>query len=223
MLSSMASRELLRELAMQYEQRHGQTVKLEAAGGVEVSKRLRAGELADVVVLARSSIDALVDEGVLRADSVADVAQSGIALAVPASSPVPDISSEAAVRATVERASTVSYSTGPSGVYLEKKFAAWGLLEALRHRIVVPPPGMPVGSLVASGRAELGFQQLSELQGVAGLRLVGLLPAGVQLMTTFSGAVTSASADADGGRQLLAFMASPYTADVKRRFGMEAC
>ena len=219
----MAARELLRELATQFEQRHGQSVLLEAAGGVEVAKRLRAGELADVVVLARSSIDTLVSEGMLRADSVSDIAQSGIAVAVPAMSALPDISSEAAVRAAVERAPTLSYSTGPSGAYLEKKFAAWGLLETLRPRIVVPPPGTPVGSLVASGRAALGFQQLSELQGMTGLQLAGLLPPGVQLMTTFSGAVTSTSAHAHRGRQLLAFMASPLTAEVKRRCGMEAC
>lgn len=223
MLSSMASRELLRELAVQFEQCHGQSVLLEAAGGIDVTKRLRTGELADVVVLARNSIDALIREGVLRAESVTDIAQSGIGVAVSATSPLPDISSEAAVRVAVESAASLSYSTGPSGVYLENKFAAWGLLETLKGRIVVPPPGTPVGSLVANGRAALGFQQLSELQGVTGLRVVGLLPAEIQLVTTFSGATTSACANVLGASQLLAFMASQPTAEVKQRFGMEAC
>lgn len=222
MMSSMASRDMLSELAVQFEMLHGRAVSLVAAGGVEVLKRLRAGENTDVVVLARNSIDTLSAEGLLCANSVADIAQSGIAAAVPESALLPDISSEAAVRRAVEQASSLSYSTGPSGVYLEKKFAAWGILDVLRARIVVPPPGTPVGALVADGKAGLGFQQLSELLGVKGIRLVGLLPPDMQLMTTFSGAVAKASDDQVASRQLLSYMTSASTVHLKRRFGMDA-
>ncbi len=51
---------------------------------------------------------------------------------------------------------------------------------------MVPPPGTPVGALIASGEIELGFQQLSELMNVPGVEVVGLMPAGAQFITTFS-------------------------------------
>ncbi len=55
----------------------------------------------------------------------------------------------------------------------EKLFARWGILEQIRGRIMVPPPGVPVGSLVASGQVALGFQQLSELRNLDGITVLG--------------------------------------------------
>jgi len=88
-------------------------------------------------------------------------------------------------------------------------------------RIVVPPPGVPVGTLVAQGKAELGFQQWSELMNVAGIDVLGPLPPAIQTITTFSGGVGAQSTHVEAARHLLAHMAAPAAADLKRRFGME--
>lgn len=223
MISSMASREVLKELATRFQERHDHAVELEAIGGVEAAKRVRADEAFDVVVLARNTIDALTGEGKVLKASIKDIAQAGISVAVRQGAPRPDISTEEAVRKAVMAAPSLSYSTGPSGVYLEKKFAAWGELENLRSRIVVPPPGTPVASLVAAGRAAIGFQQLSELINVPGIDVLGALPGGMQLMTTFSGATATTSQQHQLVQSLLDFMASAETAEVKVTFGMEAC
>jgi molybdate transport system substrate-binding protein len=95
------------------------------------------------------------------------------------------------------------------------------VLEELRGRIVVPPPGIPVGSLVASGSVQLGFQQLSELINLAGIQVLGPLPAALQLTTIFSGAVASVSTQAPAASALLRYLASPEVRDIKPRFGME--
>jgi len=217
----MATREVLNELAAQFERERSQSVTTEAAGGVDVAKRVQAGESVDVVVLASSAIDKLIADGKLRAGSRVDLVRSGVAIAVRAGSPRPDIATEAAVRRAVQSARTLSYSTGPSGVYLEKMFERWGILGDLKARIVVPPPGVPVGSLVASGAAELGFQQLSELQALAGIVVLGPLPPEIQSITVFSGGVAAGSAAPEAARALLDFMASPATAATKQRHGME--
>jgi molybdate transport system substrate-binding protein len=222
LLSSMATRELLNELVAQYELATGQPVKAEAAGGVDVAKRVRAGEAVDVVVLSSTAIDSLIAAGSLLPDSRIDLVKSGVAIAVRAGAPEPDVSSEEAVKSAVLNAKTLSYSTGPSGVYLEKLFERWGILEQIRSRIVVPPPGVPVGSLVAGGTVELGFQQLSELMSLAGIKVIGPLPAAIQTITLFSGGVSPGCEQPELGRALLAYMASPSMADVKQRFGMEA-
>ena len=218
----MATRAVLLELATDYEATARQAVRLESAGGVDVAKRVRAGALVDVVVLAADVIDQLIAQGKLLAGSRVDLVQSGIAVAVPAGAPRPDISSENALKDAVLAAKTLSYSTGPSGVYLIKLFERWGILDAIKPRIVQAPPGVPVGSLVAKGDVELGFQQLSELINVQGIAVLGPLPPAIQLVTTFSAAISVVSHQVEAARSLIAFMAAPEAVATKRRQGLES-
>lgn len=220
LLSSMATRELMAVLAARFEQQHGRAVITEAAGGIDVARRVEDGEAVDVVVLAANAIDQLVASGRLLPDSRVDLVQSGIAMAVRAGATKPVVANEDDVRRAVLAADTISYSTGPSGQYLESLFSHWEILGEIKDRIVVPPPGVPVGSLVAEGKVALGFQQLSELMDLKGVAVLGPLPDSIQSMTVFSGAV-GASSDAPGtARALLAFMAAPEVTDLKRQHGM---
>jgi molybdate transport system substrate-binding protein len=220
MISSMATRELLSRLAEAFTRERGVAVDARAAGGVEVAKRISAGEAADVVVLASNAIDKLIAEGRVVSPRI-DLVRSGVAIAVREGAPRPPVATEEDVKAAVLAAASLSYSTGPSGVYLEKLFERWGILETIRPRIVVPPPGIPVGSLVADGRAALGFQQLSELMNLRGIVVLGPLPDSIQTMTVFSGGVCAASTRPEVARELLEFMRSPAVAQVKREHGME--
>lgn len=220
-ISSMATRQLLNELLALYAAQGGPALQLESVGGVDAAKRVQAGEDFDLVFLASDAIDKLVLSGHLDASSKINLANSGVALAVRAGAKQPDISSSDAVRAAVLAAKTISYSTGPSGVALAKLFDAWGIADAIKPRIVTAPPGVPVGSLVAKGEVELGFQQLSELIHLEGITLLGNLPADIQITTTFSAAVSSASVHKSEARALLAFLASAQAAAAIRRQGME--
>ena len=220
----MATRQLLAELVADYQkQAMKQTesaIHIESVGGVDAAKRVQAGEAFDVVILASDAIDKLIAAGHIDPSSKVNLVDSGVAVAVKAGAALPDISSEAAVKAAVLSAKTLSYSTGPSGVALAKLFERWGIAEQIASRIVQAPPGVPVGSLVAKGDVELGFQQLSELIGLDGITVVGSLPADIQITTTFSAGVCTASKQADAVKHLLAFMASSQTAEAKRRQGM---
>jgi len=222
LISSMATREVLAELAAAFTAVTARAVSAEAAGGVDVAKRVAADEPMDVVVLAGNAIDNLLAAGKLLAGSRVDLVKSGVAIAVRAGAPVPPLADEAAVKAAVLAAGSLSYSTGPSGVYLEKMFARWGILEQIRDRIVVPPPGVPVGSLVAGGAAELGFQQLSELMNLPGVRVAGPLPAEIQTITVFAGGISANCAEPAAARALLDYLASPAATAIKERFGMQA-
>src|SRR5690606_19180141 len=124
------------------------------------------------------------------------------------------------LKQAVLAAPTLGYSTGPSGTALLKLFERWGIAAQLQPRLVQAPPGIPVGSLVASGKVALGFQQLSELMTLPGITVLGPMPEPVAITTIFSGAVCAASRQPDAVRALLAFMASGDTAEAKRRHGM---
>jgi len=220
-ISSMATRQVLAELCSAYEQVSGDTIAIESVGGVDAARRVQAGEPFDVVVLASNAIDTLITAGRIDPASKLDLVNSGVAVAVRSGAPRPDIGSEAAVKSAVLGARNLSYSTGPSGVQLARLFERWGIAEQIAGRIVQAPPGVPVGTLVARGEVELGFQQLSELMHLDGIDVLGPLPPAIQIVTTFSAGVCVRSAQADAARRLLEFMRSPAAAEAKRRHGME--
>lgn len=220
LISSMATRPVLTELIQAYQQHADVAVTLESVGGVDAAKRVAQGEPFDAVALGSDAIDRLIAEGHLLPGSRVDIVRSGVAVAVRAGAPRPDIGSEAAVKAAVLAAPTVGYSTGPSGLALAVLFERWGIAQEVQARLVVPPPGTPVGALIARGEVALGFQQLSELMHLTGIDVLGPLPPAIQIETIFAGGVTTVSPQAAAARALLAFLAADGVAEIKTRHGM---
>lgn len=218
LISSMATKAFLADIAAQYERETGTRIALVTLGGVEVIRRVKAGEATDAVALSAEQIDQLIAEGCILPGSRTDLVKSGVAVAVRQGAPRPEIASEPALRSAVLAARSVGYSTGPSGTYLERLLSRWGAPERVKR--VQAPPGVPVGALIASGEVEIGFQQLSELIHVPGIAVLGPLPPEIQLFTTFSAGVSSTSAQREAVRAALAYMASPAAADAKRKNGL---
>ncbi len=222
LISSMATRQVLAELAAQWQAASGVEVNIESVGGVDAAKRVQAGEAFDGVVLASDAIEKLATGGHVLAGSRVDLVRSSVAVAVKTGTFAPDISTEAALRSAIEAAPTIGYSTGPSGVALVKLFERWCISDALHARIVQAPPGVPVGTLVARGEVALGFQQLSELMHLDGITVVGTLPEAVGITTIFSAATCAASTQQETVAKLFAFMAASKAAAVKQKHGMQA-
>ena len=216
----MATRPLLADLARAYEERSGCAVAIESVGGVDAARRVQAGEAFDAVFLASDAIDRLIASGHVVGPR-SDLVRSPVAVAVRSGAARPDVSTEAALKAAVLAARRLSYSTGPSGVHLQKLFERWGIAAEIAPRIVQAPPGVPVGSLVARGDVDLGFQQLSELMHLDGVDVIGGLPGDTQFITTFSAGVCAASKQGDAVRAMLGCMNSPDAVATKRRHGME--
>lgn len=220
-ISSMATRQILAELSGAYQARTGRIVAIESVGGVDAAKRIRAGEKFDIVVLAGDAMKKLEADGFLKSDSRAGFAESSIAVAVRSGTRHPDLASEAATKAAVLAAQSVGYSTGPSGTHVLKLLEKWGLDAKDTKRVVQAPPGVPVGTLVARGEVEFGFQQLSEFLEVPGIEVAGLLPAEIQSVTQFACGVGAQAANEAGARDLIAYLTSPDTNATKCKHGME--
>lgn len=227
-ISSMATRALLTELLAQRAERlarraeqGGAPVELESVGGVDAARRVAAGEPFDLVIIADEALRRLAAQGHVEANAVVPLVHSAMAVAAPADAPVPRLNSEADLREAVRSATAIGYSTGPSGQHLLNLIERWGLTAELKGRILQAPPGVPVASMAASGQVALAFQQLVELQGVAGTRVLGTLPGEAAFVTTFSGAALLRSARQAEAAQLLAALAAADAAATKRRHGME--
>lgn len=223
LISSMATKPLLADLVALFQaQAPSVQVQVESVGGVDAAQRVQAGETFDAVVLASDAIDKLIASGHVRSGSRVDLVHSGVAVAVPAGPSAPDISSEDALRQAVLAAPSVGLSTGPSGVQLRQLFERWGILPQIASKLVQAQPGVPVGALLARGEVALGFQQLSEMRGVAGITVLGTMPQAVQIITTFSGSVATSCAQPEAVRPLLAFWASAACRALKEQHGMSA-
>ena len=224
-ISSMATKSVLSQLSIIYFDKFNIRIDIESVGGVEAVKRIQSNEHFDLVLLGSDSIDRLMTEGHLLANSRHDWVESQIAVAIPSGSKQPDISSSLAVKNTIISCTSLSYSTGPSGVYLEKLFDSWGITDKVKSCLVVPPPGTPVGSLVASGKVLLGFQQLSELISIPGIEVLGTLPREIAYTTIFSSGLplvlTSQENRLKAVKDFLNFLISKEVETIKITNGMK--
>ena len=196
------------------------SITLESAGGVNVVKRIEGGETADWIVLSSDAIAGLAEKGLIDPASKVDLFESSIAVAVPAGAAAIDISSEAALKAAVLDAAHIGYSTGPSGTHLLRVFARWGIADEIADKLVQSPAGVPVGAMLQQGRVTLGFQQLSELQDIDGIRIIGPLPPAVALVTVFSIAMAASSNQAEAFAKWINFVGSPQQDKAIRACGM---
>jgi len=186
-----------------------------------IPARLARHEPADVVILARSGLDRLVAEGSVVRGTEVDLGLSRIAVAVREGARIPDIATPDAVRATLLRAKSVAWSDSASGVFIQSTLLdRLGVADQVRPKAKMIP-ATPVGEIVARGDAEIGFQQLSELKPVKGIRIVGLLPESLQKVTAFSGGVVAYSRHPAGARALLSYLSSPKADAAIRASGLE--
>jgi molybdate transport system substrate-binding protein len=186
-----------------------------------IPSRLDRGEAVDVVILAGSALDDLIKSGKVVGGSRVDLAQSSIGMAVRAGAARPDISSMDALRRTLLDAKSIAYSASASGVYLSTElFPRLGIAEEIRNKCK-RIESERVGSVVARGEAEIGFQQISELLPVPGIDYVGPLPPQAQKVTVFSAGVAVGARDPAAARVLIKFLSSPAAAPAIRKSGLE--
>jgi molybdate transport system substrate-binding protein len=186
-----------------------------------IPNRLARGEPADVVIMVGYALDDLIKQGKVIAGSRVDLADSRIGMAVRAGAPKPDISTVDALRQTLLHAKSVAYSDSASGLYIQAQlFKKLGIEDQMKGKATMVPK-IPVASLVASGRYELGFQQVSELLPVQGAEYAGRIPDEVQSVTRFAGGIPVGAKHPDEAKALLEFLAPPAARDDVVKTGLD--
>jgi molybdate transport system substrate-binding protein len=220
-LSSIATREAYLELVPQFERASGHSVSTTWSGTTAIMQRMAAGERYDLVMISSSELEELTRQGKIVAGSRADLAKSGIGIAVRAGAPRPDVSSSAALKQALLAAKTVGYTSGPSGVYMASLIERMGIAAEVKPKHRTVPSGGTVGTIVASGDAEIGFQQVSELVHIPGIDYIGPLPSDVQCITVFSCGLQTGAPQPDAAKALVAFLTTPGAVAVMQKHGLE--
>jgi molybdate transport system substrate-binding protein len=219
-LSTLALKGAVCNLAGGYQAAGGARIDADFAPTLGLLDRLRRGEKADVVILTKEALDDLAGQGSVVA--CVDLARSFVGIAVKAGVNHPDITTEAALRATLLGARSIAYSRiGASGIFFAHLIERMGIASAINARARIIPSGF-TAELLLTSEADLAVQQLSELKQVAGTEVVGPIPRELQTPAVFSAgrlAVSNKVAQADA---LLKYLASPEVVGVLRESGLEA-
>lgn len=208
------------ELVPQFEAATGHAVISLWVPSANIMSRSKAGEIVDLIISSRAAIDELASERLVGAAERMDLARSGIAVAVRAGDPKPDIGSGDALKRAVLAAKSIVYSHGPSGVYLARLFERMGITQQIRSK-VKQVQGEPAGAVVARGGAEIGFQQMSELLPVPGIDILGPLSPDVQEITVFTAGIHARAEAPRAAKALVEFFTAPAASAVIARSGME--
>jgi molybdate transport system substrate-binding protein len=219
--STQATEEAYKELVAQFEKASGHKVTTYFSGTLNVQKRLADGEPFDLIIMAAPAIDDQIKLGKAVAGSRVDFAQSGTGLAVKKGAAKPDISSVDAFKKALLATKSIGYSTGPSGVYMLGVFEKLGIADQVKAKLKQTPSGVFVGTLIATGETEIGFQQISELVHFDGIDYVGPLPGDLQRMTMFSTGIHAGAKQAEAARALVKFITAPAAASVIKKHGLE--
>lgn len=215
----------LEKLAPLYEAQSGNHVVLISGPSMgktpqAIPNRLARGEKADVVIMVGDALDPLTKDRMVKEGSRVELADSPIGAVVKAGAPVPDITTDSALRQTLLTSDSIAYSDSASGRYVQsqlfKKLGIDAQMNGKAHKV----ERIPVASEVAKGKYNIGFQQVSELLPIQGVTFIGKLPDNVQYITRFAGAVTASAEHPAEGKALLDFLSSAKAQETITATGM---
>lgn len=222
-VSSMATRALLADLSAAAGRAGHAELFIESLGGVDAAARVANAEQFDMVFLAIGALRTLAVDGHVDPGTITPLALSqvvaGVASGTDSPAERPDgyaFEDAAGMREALLAASRIGYSTGPSGTALVKMIDDWGLSDELGARLVQARAGVPVARSLVEGDVDLGFQQLSELVGQSGVKILGVLPPDCAIDTIFAGAVASTATDPVAAGATLEYLASAAVAPIKQ-------
>ncbi|MBA2960997.1 MULTISPECIES: substrate-binding domain-containing protein [Ramlibacter] len=221
-LAPNAAREAVSEAISVFERSSGHKVIVAWTGTESITRRVADGEAVDIVVNAAQNIDRQSRDGRLAGATRTDFARSGIGVAVPVSAARVDVSTPEGLKAALLSARSVVVSSGTSGRHMvEVVFPKLDVGEQLKTKTRQPPSGAQIADFLVSGEADLGFQQVSELQHAKGIHYLGLVPAELQSYTIYSAAMSANAANAEAAMPLLSALRSPPVQAAVRASGME--
>lgn len=220
--STVAFHGVLDELAPQFQNATDNKLTITYGLAAQLAQRIGSGEAADVAIVTRAGIDALLKDGKVAPKSAATLASASMALAVKAGAPKPDISTPEAFKRTLLAAKSIATGDpaagGASSVYFSKLLERMGISEQVKGKTKIPPAGKYPADLVAAGDAELGAMQTSEL--VPGTELAGVFPGDLNNVTTFAVGITTNASDANAAGALIKFLESREAAAVYKAKGL---
>lgn len=220
-LSAPAMRAVINELGPQFERATGHKLVIQFGLGAVLKRQIEAGATFDVAIFTPPVIDDLIKGGKIAAGTRADIARSGIGVAVRAGGPKPDISSVDAFKRALLNAKSVAYAgEGATGIYFMGLLERLGIAADMKAKLK-PMAGGAAVPAVARGEAEIAVIPTASVFGVPGAELVGPLPSELQTYIVFTTGVGATAKEPEAAKALIRFLTAPAAVPVIKAKGME--
>jgi molybdate transport system substrate-binding protein len=220
-IASGATKEIINEILPAFEKNSGHKVAIEFTGTANIKKRIAAGETYDLVIVGAPKIDAFTQQGKIASGTRTDLMKSGVGVAVRSGASKPDIGSSEALKKTLLAAKSIGYSSGPSGDHMVNLVERMGIADQVKPKMKQVPSGSRISTMIESGEAEIGFQQISELIHENGIDYIGPLPSEVQKITVYAAGLHTGAREPEAAKALVKALAAPDAATLIKAHGME--
>jgi molybdate transport system substrate-binding protein len=219
-LSSVAMRAVIEDLAPRFEKETRHRVVATFGLAAALKGRVESGEAYDIIIVTPAQIDDLIKQGKAAAQSRAIIARTGLGLMVRAGAPKLDVATVDAFKRTLLAATSLTYvPAGASGIAFLATAKQLGIVQALEAKTKAAASGEEVNANVMTGIAEIAVLPVSEILPVTGAALGGVFPADVQTYIVMAGATSPSAPQA--ARDFLARLVSPSSDRTVTAKGME--
>jgi molybdate transport system substrate-binding protein len=215
--TSRAIATVLDKIGPEFERTSGHKLNVISGFSPNFVKQINAGEPFDVVVSPAPTIEGLIKDGKVSADTRTNLVRSGVGVAVRAGEVKPDISSVDAFKRALLNAKSVGYLPTAGVPQLLDRL---GIADAIKPKATIPTTDI-VCELVANGELELGVVVITQILTTPGVELVGPIPPEIQFYTVFAAAVSVNSGAPGAARELIKFLTGPTAVPVIKSQGME--
>jgi molybdate transport system substrate-binding protein len=220
-----AMKDAVDELAPPFEQANGHVLRVVYGPSGGLARRFIGGEAADLIVIDSGALDELIKQGKVLPGRT-DVARTGIGICVRKGAPHPDVSSADALRRALLAAKSIAH-TAPAGggitaAHIMRMFDKLGIAAEVTPKVKLAAggPNGRVSVLVSSGEAEIGLQQVSELMSNPEVEVIGMLPAELQQITTYSAGVTTSAKQSEAAKAFIGHLAAPAALAIYKTRGL---
>lgn len=190
----------------------------------QIAKRIAGNEVYDILISPPAVIDQAVKEGKVVADTRVAVGRVGAGIIMRTGATAPNVATVEALKQALLVADSVVYNSASTGIYLDKLFAGWGILDQIKPKTTRYPDGASVMEHVIKSKGnEIGFGAITEIRMYTskGLTMIAPLPPDAQNYTSYEAVLMQGATAAEPARAALRLLATPAARAAFAAAGVE--
>jgi molybdate transport system substrate-binding protein len=191
-------------------------------GGPALPKRLKDGEVMDVIVMNRDDMDQQVKAGLIKADSVVSFSRDRYGVAVLKGAPKPDVSTADKFRAALLAAKAVGMQDFDpahihSGQVMHEILPKLGIADEMKKKtVLITDPA----SAILAGKVDFNIWTVAEILEQPNLELAGPVPAELGGFIEMSVGILSTNKNDADARAFIKFITSADGAAAWSKHGL---